>query len=73
MLGLSVNDVEYDFNEIKNCISFEYIETVLGYGDIYRYVKFGNMFLNDGTFVDILQELCQKNPNDIQEILDNYQ
>ena len=52
----------YDIEEIKRSITFETTDIVLGYGNVYRYVRFGNVFLNDGTLYDVIFQITNLEP-----------
>lgn len=63
--------IVYDMFEVKEAISFEYVDTILGYGDVYRYVKFGEHYLNDGRIEDIIEQICEMETEEVIEIIEN--
>lgn len=61
----------YDYITVWNCISFENMDTILGYGNVYRYVRFKNIMLNDGTFEEIISQICGLEPLTVYKIIND--
>lgn len=61
----------YDAEEIWEKITFDLdmIDTILGYGTVYRYVSFGDVPLKDGRWEDIMDQVKNLEDNVIYNVM----